>query len=193
MDVQVPGDIQLLTDKGSGDTVSGMDPAALLQGRTRETRIRRDAQGRWWNGDDPIDHPRLVRAFDAWIDIAEDGRYCLKNRVNWAYVTIEGPPLFVKHVELSDEQAVVELSDGTAERLDPATLRQDATGALYCSAREGTLAARFTPDAMQRLEPIVREDEKGVYLALEGGRARPPVVADPLARPPSVEIDGEAR
>jgi hypothetical protein len=159
-----------------------MEPGDLLpQGRSRETRIRRDALGRWWNGDDPIDHPKLVRAFDAWIDVAEDGRYCLKNRVNWAYVAIEGPPLFVRHVELADDQVVVALSDSTAERLDPATLRQGEDGALHCSAREGKLAARFTPDAMQKLAPIVAEDDEGVYLAIEGQRVRPPVVPDPLS------------
>ena len=41
-----------------------MDPASFLEGRTRETKIRRDAQGRWFFEDDPLEHPNLVRAFD---------------------------------------------------------------------------------------------------------------------------------
>ena len=49
-----------------------MDPAQFLQGRTRETEIRRDARGRWFNGEDRIDHTpkdervriRMGEAFD---------------------------------------------------------------------------------------------------------------------------------
>ena len=99
--------------------------------------------------------------------------------MNWAYVSIEGPPLFVRTVEIADAQVVVALSDGTAERLDPGTLRQGEDGALYCSARGGKLAARFTPDAAQRLAPVVAEDDDGVYLDIEGARVRPPTIVSP--------------
>lgn len=160
-----------------------MDANALLPvGRSRETAIRRDALGRWWNGEDRIDHPNLVRAFDAWIDVAEDGRYCLSNDINWAYVAIEGPPLFVRSLEIDGGQDVwLELSDGRRERLDPETLRQGSDGALYCQAREGRLAARFDNVAAQRLEPLLGEDAEGVFLSIGGARFRPPTVEDPLA------------
>jgi hypothetical protein len=159
-----------------------MDPSQLLKGRTRETAIRRDAAGRWWNGEDRIDHPNLVRAFDAWIDVAEDGRYCLKNDINWAYVAIEGAPLFVRGVEAGDEGVALRLSDGTTEPLDPKTLRQDPDGVLYCDARGGRLSARFDREAVQGLEGLLDEDDQGVFLRIAGQTVRPPTVDDPLER-----------
>ncbi len=157
-----------------------MEPR-IPAGRTRETKIRRDASGRWFDGDDPIEHPHLVRAFDAWIGIAPDGRFCLENDVNWAYVTVEGAPLFVHRARVADGEARLTLSDGRVEPLDPRTLRQAEDGTLYCTARDGTMTARFDREAMQQLEAAVGEDEQGVYLELGGERIRPPVVDDPLA------------
>jgi hypothetical protein len=159
-----------------------MDPASFLEGRSRETKIRRDSQGRWFLEDDPLEHPNLVRAFDRWIDRAEDGRYCLKNDINWAYFTLEGPPFFVRSVRLEGDKITMSLSDDSTEQLDPATLRQASDGALYCNVR-GSMAARFDRHAMQQLEPILQQDDKGVYLALGQARVRPPVASDPLADP----------
>ncbi len=80
-----------------------MDPAQFIEGRSRETEIRRDGRGRWFNGEDEISHPILARSFDSWVDRAEDGRFCLSNAINWAYVEIEGPAYFVKDVDLGPE------------------------------------------------------------------------------------------
>ena len=159
-----------------------MDPASFLTGKTRETRIRRDDQGRWFFEDDLLEHPNLVRAFDRWIDRAEDGRYCLKNDINWAYFTLEGPPFFVRSVRVDGASVWLSLSDERTERLDPSTLRQGPNGALYCNVR-GSMPARFDRHAMQQLEPVLQQDDQGVYLALGSDRVRPPLVSDPLAGP----------
>ena len=163
-----------------------MEPASFLGGLTRETTIRRDALGRWFHEGEPLDHPNLTRAFDRWVERAEDGRYCLKNDINWAYITLEGPPLFVRTVRIEDSGAVfVFLSDDREEPLDASTLRQAADGALYCDARGGTMAARFDRHAMQQLEGLLGEDTEGVYLALgRGQRVRPKLVHDPLVLVP---------
>ena len=162
-----------------------MDPSNFLTGKTRETTIRRDAQGRWSQDGQLLEHPNLIRAFERWIDRAEDGRYCLRNDINWAYITIEGPPLFVRTVQLDPNGSILlQLSDDRIETLDPSTLRQGPDGALYCEARGGSMAARFDRHAMQQLEPILKEDAAGVYLALGSERVRPRVVADPLAATP---------
>jgi hypothetical protein len=156
----------------------GVEASPLPPGRSRETKIRRDAAGRWFNDGVPITHPKLRRAFDAWIDRADDGRYCLKNEINWAYVTIEGPPLFVRDVSL-DGGVTLELSDGTRERLEPSTLREGTGGALYCEVRGGGWTARFDRESMQKLEPILDEDDEGIYLAIEGRRVRPQKTEEP--------------
>lgn len=158
-----------------------MDPAQFLQGRTRETSIRRDASGRWFNGTDPISHPNLSRSFDAWIDRAEDGRFCLSNSINWAYVEIDGPAYFVRDAEASDDGIRLTLSGDIQEELDPTSLRQGPEGALWCAVREGRCPARFDNHALSKLSDSVGEDSDGVYVRVGAEKVRPPEIADPLS------------
>ncbi|MDH3200397.1 MAG: hypothetical protein OEM15_05835 [Myxococcales bacterium] len=159
----------------------GDDPAQFLRGRTRETQIRRDAKGRWFNGDDRIDHPNLARSFDGWIDRAEDGRFCLSNSINWAYIEIEGPAYFVKDVSTTDDQITLHLSGGLEETLDPESLRQGPEGALWCTVREGRCPARFDNHAVSKMSDAVREDDAGVYVQIGAQKVRPSEVHDPLS------------
>src|SRR5699024_9959494 len=120
-----------------------------MLGRSRETQIRRDAQGRWWNGDDAITHPLLAKRFDGWIARAADGRLCLENDINWAYVAIEGPPYFVRslHIESgSIDHVTLHLSGERDAALDPTTLREGPDGSLTCEVLGG-LEARFDSHA----------------------------------------------
>lgn len=155
-----------------------MDPAEFLKGRTRETSIRRDAGGRWFNGEDRVEHPILARRFDGWIDRAEDGRFCLSNDVNWAYFALEGPAYFVRAAAVGEggEGVTLQLSGDRTEILDPKTLRQDEHGALWCDVREGRCPARFDNNAAASLADIIDEDDEGVFIALDGERVRPPMV-----------------
>lgn len=158
-----------------------MDPAQFLQGRTRETQIRRDARGRWFNGEDRIEHPKLTRSFDGWIDRAEDGRFCLSNSINWAYVEIEGPAYFVKDVAASDDEIVLHLSGDLEERLVASSLAQGPEGALWCAVRGGRCPARFDNHAVSKMSDFVGEDADGVFVRVAGQQVRPPEVADPLS------------
>ena len=158
-----------------------MDPAQFLEGRTRETTIRRDALGRWFHDGQPLEHEGLTRAFDRWVERAEDGRFCLKNDINWAYITLEGPPYFVRSVDIDIMcQVQLTLSNDRREQLRPETLRAGADGALYCDVGEG-LTARFASHAATQLEPLLGEDAQGIYVNVGGRRVRPPTVDDPLA------------
>ena len=158
-----------------------MDPTQFLQGRTRETEIRRDARGRWFDGQDPIEHPNLTRSFDSWVDRAEDGRFCLSNSINWAYVEIEGPAYFVKDVEMAADGVSLLLSGDLREQLDPASLRQGPEGALWCVVREGRCPARFDNHAVSKMSDSIGEDEDGVYVLIGGEKVRPPEIGDPLS------------
>ncbi len=159
----------------------GADPAQFLQGRTRETQIRRDARGRWFNGEDRIDHPNLMRSFDSWIDRAEDGRFCLSNSINWAYIDIEGPAYFVKDISATNDEITLHLSGGLEETLDPGSLRQGPEGALWCIVREGRCPARFDNHAVSKMADAVGEDDEGVYVRIGARKVRPPEVDDPLS------------
>lgn len=160
-----------------------MDPANFLQGMTRETSIRRDAEGRWFYDGEPLEHPNLTRAFDRWVSRAEDGRYCLKNDINWAYIALEGAPLFVRNVHDVGGRPMLALSNDTSVPLALETLRSGPEGALYCdvkSGEAGLLVARFERHAASQLEPWLGEDGAGVYIEVQGQRVRPAVVSDPL-------------
>ncbi len=163
-----------------------MDPAQILAGSlpngwTRETPIRRDGQGRWFHGEDGIDHPNLVQAFDRWIEVAPDGRYCLRNDLNWAYIALEGAPVFVRQAVPKAGGVELGLSDGRCEMLDPKTLRQDAQGVLYCTVRAGCMTARFSREAMWGLKDCLGGE--GDVLELDGVRFEVPTVQEPLLQP----------
>lgn len=158
-----------------------MDPGQFLQGRTRETEIRRDARGRWFNGADRIDHPNLTRSFDGWIDRAEDGRFCLSNAINWAYVDIEGPAYFVKDVTVSPQGIELLLSGDRTDSLDSSSLCQGPEGALWCAVRQGRCPARFDNHAVTKMSDSIGEDDDGVYVLVGGKRIHPPRHVDPLS------------
>lgn len=158
----------------------GDEDPALPSRASRESTIRRDAEGCWFHEGVVVEHPSIRRAFDRWIDRAEDGRYCLRNAINWVYVAIEGAPIFVRSVALDGEGVSLSLSDERIERLAGSTLRQGPDGALYCDVRSGSMPARFTRGAAFALGPILGEDARGVYVRLGTEKIRPEVVLEPL-------------
>ena len=158
------------------------EPAPWFAGLSRETTLYRDAEGRWFHDDQPLEHAKLSRAFDGWIGRGDDGRYCLRNSINWAYIRLDGPPYFVRSVRLlADGGVELHLSGDREARLEPQSLYQDAAGALYCRVFEERLIARFDSHAAAQLAPRLNEDPTGVYLDVDGRQVRPPVVDDPLA------------
>lgn len=150
---------------------------------TRETTIRRDAHGRWYHDGEAIETEAIERAFDRWLDRADDGRYILKNEINWAYCEIEGAPVFVRRAQVEADQLRLELSDGRVEVLEPDTLRQGLDGALYCQVRAGRLSAVFEREAAMALFDLIAEDGEGLLIELRGRQYRPKTVARPLEWP----------
>lgn len=163
-----------------------MDPSNFAVGLSRETTIRRNAEGTWFHDGEKLAHDRLSHAFECWIERAEDGRFCLKNDVNWAYFTLEGPPFFVRGARVIDGVAQLTLSNDREVTLDPHTLREGPEGALYCEVAPD-MCARFDKHAAMQLEGLIDEDELGPYVLAGHARVRPPRVSDPLKplRPPT--------
>jgi hypothetical protein len=170
--------------------LTGMEPTSFPFGLSRETTIVRKADGRWFVDGDAIDNPKLARAFDRWIERAEDGRYCLKNDINWAYFTLEGAPFFVRSVRVNAGQAELFLSNDRSETLDVRSLREGPDAALYCTVL-GNEPARFDSHAAVQLGDLLEEDAEGPFFALGSERVRPPRVADPLHF--AVDTGGSAR
>lgn len=158
----------------------GSPEEKLPFGLSRETDIVRTADGRWFHEGAPIDNPKLARAFDRWVTRAEDGRYCLKNDINWAYFKLEGAPYFVRAVRASENGALLVLSNDAEVPLAAASVREGNDGVLYCDAYPGE-PARFDSYAAVQLGELFEEDEHGPFLRSGDKRVRPPRVADPLS------------
>jgi hypothetical protein len=159
-----------------------VDDAQLkAKGWTRETKILRDVRGNWFEDGVLVEHPGVIRSFNAWIDVAPDGRYCLKNSIHWVYVEIEGAPVFVLKLRLDSGAIQLALSDGNSEQLLAESLRQDEDGALYCDVRGGRLVAQFSTTAVMTLSEVLDSDEDGLFLKVGAKQIRPPVLAKELA------------
>jgi hypothetical protein len=128
-------------------------------GQSRESKLRIDRQGRFWNGDERVTHARMARTFASWIDRhPDDGRMILTNGYDWTYVTVEDAPFAVVSVSLASEVPLLTLTDGSCEPLEPATLRVGEAEALYVGVKGGRFEARFTPGSQtalsERLETL---------------------------------------
>ncbi len=140
---------------------------------TRETTIRVDAQGNFHHDGRPVTHPGLARAFASWIEVdPETGRYILKNSINWAFVTVDDAPLVARAARIEGDGLVLELSDGTSERLDPATLRLEPGDVPYVDVRGGKLPARLLPGAAFVLLDWLGDREVTRVARGEGARRR---------------------
>jgi hypothetical protein len=116
---------------------------------TRESRIRIDRDGYFWDDGVRVEHSGLARAFGRWLAVdPESGRYILKNEVNWCFVTVDDAPLVVRRIAAgTGGELELALSDESREPLDATTLRIDEDEVPYCDVRGGALPARFSRQA----------------------------------------------
>jgi uncharacterized protein len=158
-------------------------------GRSRESRIVLDAQGRFWNEGVLMEHPGMVRTFASWVTRhPDDGRFILSNGYDWTYFTVEDTPCFVRAIDLRAGVPWVTLLDGSEEPLDPASVMTGTGEALYVRVRGGTLEAKLLPRAQSALVEVLTEDPEGhPAVRVPGGLypLRPRPTRDPAAATPS--------
>lgn len=143
-------------------------------GRSRESTIVLDAEGRFFHDNAPVEHPGMARAFASWIGRhPDDGRYILNNGWDWSYFTVEDAPFFVEAVRANERGPLLVLSDGTEEPLAASSLRAGEGGALYVKVKGGAFEARFCRTAQLGLGPWVEEEPDGApALVILGARYR---------------------
>ncbi len=138
------------------------------EGRSRESRIVLDKQGRFFHEGAPVTHPGMHKAFASWLRRhPDDGRYILSNGYDWSYVTVEGAARFVRAVRDESGLPQVELLDGQELPLPPDALSTDAEGALWLRLPDGE-TARFTPAAQLELAPWLHERAGRIGIEIEG-------------------------
>ncbi len=142
------------------------------EGRSRESSIVLDAEGRFHHDGALVEHPGMARAFASWIGRhPDDGRFILNNGYDWSYFTVEDVPLFVLGVSERAGGLWLSLSDGTESELEPAAVELGAQGALYTPVKNGEFRARFTQAAQIALGPwLVNDDNGRVFLEIAGQR-----------------------
>ena len=142
------------------------------EGRSRESTIVLDREGRFWHEGEPVTHPGMQAAFATWIRRhPDDGRFILSNGFDWTYFKVEDVPFFVRSLRVEEGQPVLALSDGTEEPLDAGTAALGERDALYVRVKNGAYEARFTPTAQTALEPFLVEGKAGEpELELRGKR-----------------------
>lgn len=131
-------------------------------GRSRESAIVLDSEGRFWDHGELVTHRGMMDAFASWIRRhPRDGRYVLCNGYDWTYFRVEDAPYFVRAVGGTPEAPTLVLSDRSEEPLDPRRLSVGAGDALYAEVKGGEYEARFTPSAQLALAPLLVEGARG--------------------------------
>ncbi len=150
------------------------------EGRSRESTLVLDREGHWTHDGAAVEHPKLAEALHTWIARhPEDGRFILSNGYDWTYCTIEDVPFFVRAIQEEDGDAILVLSDGSKEPLDPATVRLGEDGALYLKvahphddpAKKGPFDAKMSRHAQTQLAPFLSEENGTPVLVTKRGKA----------------------
>jgi hypothetical protein len=144
-------------------------------GRSRESSIVLDEQGRFWHEGRIVSHPGMARAFASWVGRhPDDGRYILHNGYDWTYFEVRDAPFFVVGLTVdTDGWPLLELGDGEQERLDPGGARCGPDAALYVRVKQGQFEAKFTQPAQLMLAPLLAEVDSGGVALRIGGRLYP--------------------
>ena len=144
------------------------------EGRSRESTIRLDRDGRFFHDGELVTHRGMARAFASWIARhPDDGRFILTNGYDWTYFTVEGAPYFVEAVRATASGPVLVLFDGSEQPLDPKALRLDDDGVFATTVKEGAFEARFSRAAQLELAEWLEQNSDGsVELVISGKRTR---------------------
>jgi hypothetical protein len=129
--------------------------------------------GRLLHEGQPIRNARLRAAFERGVRyLPAEGKYVVALGHFRGQVDVEECGFFVRSVDLGT--GTIALSDGSEERLDPASLRVSAldAGVLLCTVKRDLVAhgvpARFLHSAQAELLLGVEETGEGVALRIAG-------------------------
>ncbi len=149
-------------------------------GRSRESTIRLDAEGRFFHEGERVEHHGLEAGMHSWIARhPDDGRFILDNGYDWTYFTVEDVPFFVRALRVEPDRVVLRLSDGTEEAWNPreTSLKRDGLGDRVVTkvkrdARGGPFEARFDRHAQTALGEVL-DEKNGQLVAKIGGESIP--------------------
>jgi hypothetical protein len=138
--------------------------------RMRAIGLRLDRAGRFWHDGAEVTHPRLRQALLRWLDVRDDGRDIVRlDDKRYAYVDIDDAHLRATSARWDDgARCFVTWDDGAEEELDYAHLVVATDGALYTTARGGTLRGRIAGAAHHAIADEIVEHQNGFALRAAG-------------------------
>ena len=145
-----------------------------MKWHTREdSGIRLDRHLRWWHDDQPVEHPRIIEAFNQGLRITDDGRFKLEIGNDWCFVGVEDAAFEVLAIDVSEGPRLsARLSDRTADWHDVASLALGEGGVLTVAVKGGRAKARFSRDAQFTLGAML--EPEGDRLVLRVGEKQWP-------------------
>jgi hypothetical protein len=143
-----------------------MEPSPKRWHTREDSGLRLDRELRWWHDGEPIEHRKIVEAFNAGLRPSVDGRFELHLGNDWCFVEVEDAAYGVTGVEATEAEIRLSLSDRTQEALVPETLSADTQGVLECRVKGGLAKARFSRDAQFALGERLEHTGDGWQLRL---------------------------
>jgi hypothetical protein len=129
--------------------------------------IRLTQNGVWLSNGEPITHEPTIQAFFKSLK-RDETSYFLQIAREMKRIEVEDTAYFVERIEGSPEQGyVLQISDGTCEKLDPLTLRYQ-TGRLTCAIHDGDEIAKFLSGPYLELLQNAEEINSRYFLVIEG-------------------------
>jgi len=164
-DEQQPG----FTEDGVDETLPDVVKRFLKSGADLE-EIRLDARGKWTHEGLDFENPRIIDLFSRSVDRTEGGTWILDVGRFTYPITVEDCGFFVERIDFDRDPPMLNLSDGTTERLSPETLDYQGEGRLYCRVKDGEFRARFKWEAYHALGERLVDDDGEIYLEWDDRR-----------------------
>ncbi len=154
---------------------------ALAAGAALE-EIRLDAAGRWWHQGERFSHPRLIALFSRSLVCTARGTWLVQVEPYSYPVAVDDVGFFVTGARPDGDGWLLRLSDGSEERLDPATLRSDGDTWLGCLVHAGHDEARIVDGAWIGLAEAIDDGDEGGWRLRRGADSWPIGARAPFRR-----------
>ena len=152
-------------------------PTALaeidLEQLRRNHALRIDAQGKWWDGEVPFTHERIIEALNRGLNIHPvTGEATVQVGQQWCYVGADLTPLLALRYQVGlDGYPVILINNGREHTLGDAEYHS-RQGLVFIRLEDGRLI-RLSRNAQAQLGEYLEED--GASLVITTARGRWPV------------------
>ncbi len=139
-------------------------------------RLRVDAAGDWFDGDEQVTHPGILSNLRASLCRDQDG-YFIQTRVRIP-VQVDDAPVVVERIEAAGSALQAILNDGSEAPVDPETIRIGRGDVPYCRVKGSAFEARLSRAAAFQLLALAHYDERTGRGTLRFGGADIPLRRD---------------